>query len=244
MNHKLPLVLIFTVVLFISGCTEKPSENKECVLSLCDCRCHTPNDLPEKDGRLCGINCLQEKGVIGCEHRDGSCSEVYAPPKNCSVDSDCAVDSSRCADGVDPYHVCEEGKCVTLTFIQNPCIASHVCPKGNWHRVSDGSCFRYDNCREKGCDDGSDDTVDVCVNQGTRSEGCMYTIKDPYTCESDSDCVPQECCHPTSCINAKYKKSCEGVACTMVCEGPIDCGAGRCECYNNKCTVKKIKKDV
>jgi hypothetical protein len=44
-------------------------------------------------------------------------------------------------------------------------------------------------------------------------------------CTQDADCVPAECCHPTSCINAAYKGVCTKL-CTQVCEGPIDCGAG------------------
>jgi len=55
-------------------------------------------------------------------------------------------------------------------------------------------------------------------------------------CTTGDDCVPAECCHPTSCINKAYKGACN-VLCTMSCEGPIDCGAGRCGCVNGKCSV-------
>ena len=40
----------------------------------------------------------------------------------------------------------------------------------------------------------------------------------------DADCVPEQCCHPTSCINGGYKQVCT-MLCTNVCLGPIDCGA-------------------
>ena len=53
---------------------------------------------------------------------------------------------------------------------------------------------------------------------------------------TDDDCVPAECCHPTSCINRSDKGVCT-LLCTNVCEGPIDCGAGRCGCVNGKCNV-------
>jgi len=56
-------------------------------------------------------------------------------------------------------------------------------------------------------------------------------------CQTDEDCVPVECCHPTSCINEKYNPDCEGIFCTQVCQGPLDCGAGYCGCINNKCQV-------
>ena len=55
-------------------------------------------------------------------------------------------------------------------------------------------------------------------------------------CTTDDDCVPAECCHPTSCINKANKGVCT-LLCTMSCEGPIDCGAGSCGCVNGKCSV-------
>jgi polar amino acid transport system substrate-binding protein len=56
------------------------------------------------------------------------------------------------------------------------------------------------------------------------------------TCSVDSDCVPEQCCHPTSCINKSYKGVCNEL-CTAVCDGPIDCGAGHCGCVNGTCQV-------
>ncbi|MBP1927814.1 hypothetical protein J2741_000361 [Methanolinea mesophila] len=55
-------------------------------------------------------------------------------------------------------------------------------------------------------------------------------------CTQPSDCVPAQCCHPTSCINKDYKEVCT-VFCTASCEGPIDCGAGTCGCVNGQCGV-------
>lgn len=162
--------------------------------------------------------------------------------KFCSYDAECAQEESKCADGIDPYHKCISGKCVNLTFIRDPCL-DHVCPKGNWHRKTENSCFRYDRCAEKGCNDGSSLTKDECIGIGTRSEGCLYTIVEDnkkYFCEKNSDCVPEQCCHPTSCINREFAPNCEGIFCTMVCKGPIDCGAGKCSCVNNKCIVEKL----
>jgi polar amino acid transport system substrate-binding protein len=56
------------------------------------------------------------------------------------------------------------------------------------------------------------------------------------TCGEDSDCVPEQCCHPTSCINAAYKGVCTEL-CTLECRGPIDCGAGHCGCEDGACQV-------
>ena len=56
-------------------------------------------------------------------------------------------------------------------------------------------------------------------------------------CVVAGDCVPAQCCHPTSCINRVAAPPCEGVACTMSCEGPLDCGAGTCGCVQGQCSV-------
>jgi len=56
-------------------------------------------------------------------------------------------------------------------------------------------------------------------------------------CNSDEECIPAQCCHPTSCTNIRNKPNCSDIFCTQVCEGPIDCGAGSCKCVNNKCQV-------
>ena len=56
------------------------------------------------------------------------------------------------------------------------------------------------------------------------------------SCSVDSDCVPAQCCHPTSCINRAHKGVCN-LFCTAVCQGPIDCGAGHCGCVEGSCQV-------
>jgi hypothetical protein len=56
------------------------------------------------------------------------------------------------------------------------------------------------------------------------------------TCSGDIDCVPEQCCHPTRCINRKFKGVCN-VLCTQVCEGPIDCAAGHCGCDAGTCKI-------
>lgn len=55
-------------------------------------------------------------------------------------------------------------------------------------------------------------------------------------CVDDSNCIPAQCCHPTSCINKNSAPNCQDVACTLECRGgTMDCGAGHCACVNNKC---------
>lgn len=65
--------------------------------------------------------------------------------------------------------------------------------------------------------------------------GCTEVV-DHAACMNDSDCVPSQCCHPTGCMNKDYKGPCTEL-CTAVCQGPIDCGAGRCGCVEGRCGV-------
>jgi len=57
------------------------------------------------------------------------------------------------------------------------------------------------------------------------------------TCLTDADCVPATCCHPDSCTAATEAPSCKDTMCTMICSGPLDCGAGRCGCVDGTCSV-------
>jgi putative hemolysin len=66
----------------------------------------------------------------------------------------------------------------------------------------------------------------------------ISSIKFPQSdsCSVDSDCAPASGCHPTSCINKQYVRP-NNLMCTMVCLGPLDCGAGSCKCVDSKCSV-------
>lgn len=59
-------------------------------------------------------------------------------------------------------------------------------------------------------------------------------------CTADADCVPAQCCHPTSCVNKVAQKPCNEM-CTMNCQGPLDCGAGSCGCVQGQCSVVPAK---
>jgi|GEM_PF-5415898 len=56
-------------------------------------------------------------------------------------------------------------------------------------------------------------------------------------CSAPTDCVPAGGCHPTECANYRYVKTDDGRMCAAVCLGPLDCGAGRCECVEGSCEV-------
>ena len=65
----------------------------------------------------------------------------------------------------------------------------------------------------------------------------ISTADDPtVSCTADSDCVPAQCCHPTSCMNQAYTHACT-LMCTNVCQEPVDCGAGHCGCISGRCSV-------
>lgn len=66
------------------------------------------------------------------------------------------------------------------------------------------------------------------------------SIPQTYACIADEDCVPAQCCHPTSVVNKKFAPDCEGIVCTAVCEGPLDCGAGRPACVSSRCVIMPI----
>jgi hypothetical protein len=66
--------------------------------------------------------------------------------------------------------------------------------------------------------------------------GVPATSGDAQACTTDQDCVPAQCCHPTSCTSRAAKQPCN-LLCTMSCEGPIDCGVGRCGCVKGMCSV-------
>jgi len=57
-------------------------------------------------------------------------------------------------------------------------------------------------------------------------------------CSSDTDCVPDRCCHATGCISKDQAPKCDNIACTLECApGTLDCG-GYCACEKNKCVAK------
>ncbi len=58
---------------------------------------------------------------------------------------------------------------------------------------------------------------------------------DAQACTSDADCIPAQCCHPSSCVR-QTSRVCNAM-CTQSCEGPLDCGAGSCGCTNGRCSV-------
>ena len=60
------------------------------------------------------------------------------------------------------------------------------------------------------------------------------SLIDKLSCNSDSECVADGCCHSSSFVNSNYKPNCEGYVCTLSCEpGTMDCGQGSCKCIES-----------
>ncbi|HII14932.1 MAG TPA: hypothetical protein HA362_01345 [Nanoarchaeota archaeon] len=78
---------------------------------------------------------------------------------------------------------------------------------------------------------------------GSASDVC--SIEKPScgqdSCTAKEDCVAASCCHPLSVVNKAYAPDCSGIMCTMVCSGPLDCGAGSIECVDGKCVIEASK---
>ena len=92
-------------------------------------------------------------------------------------------------------------------------------------------------------DEANDDShivdEDVLAQIPNAGEGAEQAIVrgDLRQCETNEDCAPAHCCHPTACVPITEKPACGDVLCTMDCSGPMDCGAGSCACLNNRCSV-------
>lgn len=55
-------------------------------------------------------------------------------------------------------------------------------------------------------------------------------------CLTDNDCVPFECCHPSTCVSINNKHDCSNIFCTQECKpDTLDCNQGYCGCVNRKC---------
>jgi hypothetical protein len=87
----------------------------------------------------------------------------------------------------------------------------------------------------------------VSAGQVTGTSGVQTPVSQPpvtttvspgpaQECTSNEDCVPAECCHPSSCTAAVVKQACN-LMCTASCQGPLDCGAGSCGCVKGKCSI-------
>ncbi len=63
-------------------------------------------------------------------------------------------------------------------------------------------------------------------------------VNDTLVCSTDSDCVPDSCCHARGAVNSAYAPSCFDIMCSLSCEpDTLDCGGGEVKCMDNKCVA-------
>ena len=61
---------------------------------------------------------------------------------------------------------------------------------------------------------------------------------DDQACSADADCVPAQCCHPSTCVPASQAPDCADTMCTQECRpDTMDCGQGHCGCQDGACTA-------
>ncbi len=61
-------------------------------------------------------------------------------------------------------------------------------------------------------------------------------VSEELRCQTDADCVPAQCCHPTSAVNKDFAPDCAGILCSQNCEpNTLDCGQGEIKCQAGKC---------
>jgi hypothetical protein len=82
--------------------------------------------------------------------------------------------------------------------------------------------------------------VDPIGNDELEYEGSVEVVAGDVPCATDADCVPTECCHPSSCGAVATKQDCSATMCTLECRsGTMDCFGG-CLCGEDKKCAAKI----
>jgi|SaaInlV_200m_DNA_2_1039689.scaffolds.fasta_scaffold132690_1 hypothetical protein len=76
---------------------------------------------------------------------------------------------------------------------------------------------------------------DISVNNQNDVVG---DVRSGNECSSDSDCVPELCCHSATCVSVDKAMDCSNIMCTTECvPGTLDCRQSSCGCFNGYCGV-------
>jgi hypothetical protein len=95
-----------------------------------------------------------------------------------------------------------------------------------------------DDQGEVGGEAGGDQAEDAGDQGQDGAESDEPVTSGGETCQTDADCVPAQCCHPTSCVVASAAPDCSDMACTEDCQGgTMDCGQGHCACQDGTCAA-------
>lgn len=189
----------------------------ECSLSLCDCKCYPKGQTPEeKTGVLCGINCLGEYGVKGCEYKNGQCTPVYV--QTCEDDEDCSP--------LGENYKCRNGICQEETGLPNP---------ASVHCIQNGGTL-YIKTKPEG-------QYGICVfPDGSECEEWEFYRGECMSCTEYCESQPHIACVGYWIISGNYPDcSCEYV-CSSTCEKDLDCPQPRClgmkaVCENSVCKI-------
>jgi hypothetical protein len=137
--------------------------------------------------------------------------EIVPPAADCNTDSDCAPE--QCCHATSCIPVSKKGVCNLL--------CTNICMPGTID--CGGSCL----CQNNKC----------TAKLNNLTEQVTPPAQPQAECTTDSDCVPEECCHSATCIPASKKGVCN-LACTADCQRQtMDCG-GFCTCVNGKCAAE------
>jgi hypothetical protein len=152
--------------------------------------------------------------LVACTPSEGSIKAEIEKANYCATADDCELAA---------FSKCPFGCYVYVNKVEANRIVSLI---DSYERMPRGYGCAYMCVRIEGvdCQDGK------CVPLPERPA--------PDECVSDSDCVPAQCCHATSCVPKAQAPNCEGTFCTMECRsGTIDCGGG-CACEGKKCVAR------
>ncbi len=210
----------------------------------CDeCSCSEDTDCPGDrfcDGCFCLSGCREDAQCPPwqiCDLSTHQCKDGI----QCHQDRDCGS-SLLCVDGrcVRNPGVCE-GDAPACEPYFDDCICDYVCvhhgeaPEAcgfdcdDALRIPPPMCVcQGDQCDYGRCDGDSGQTCPAAYHCSKPNQG-SYDVRTPgicregrpparLLCRTDEDCVPEECCAPTMCVNREHR----------ACETTVDCDSGTC----------------
>lgn len=160
---------------------------------------------------MCTSGCLQPcakegESIEDMENPLKCCSglEMIDPKELSEIGSILGVCTAKCGNGVcdsvESYYNCEKD-----------------CPK------------KIPTCAEAGGECGEGECIGIHFDIGEEVSDCLGQCCGCCK-EIIPECVPAECCHPTSCVLKQWAPDCSNTVCTEECrEGTMDCGCGACE---------------
>jgi len=86
-----------------------------------------------------------------------------------------------------------------------------------------------------------DDSISVFLGTNAGKAFVVITIMNGLEspCATNSDCVPAQCCHATSCVAKSAAPDCTFAMCSTDCRpGTLDCGGGDCRCAEGACRAE------